>query len=139
MVAYEVLKEFIEHNPFSALTLKLDDNYHLPAAGNPYGDDNDWTAYLNALQITLNETNPFLKALLDGTIGKITNSPQNVWTWEGNIWDEAATGEILFANKQARTFRFGQGNGAQIDSYTSPEDGKDVAALLESLKQLITF
>lgn len=136
-IAYTIISDLIIEKPFSSLTLGVD--VTAPVSASPYDNDADWIQYLNALQITLNETNPFLKALLDGTVGKITNSPQNVWTWEGNIWDEAATGEILFANKQARTFRFGQGNGAQIDSYASPDDGKDVAALLESLKQLITF
>jgi hypothetical protein len=139
MVAYNVLDSFIGSTPFSTLTLSLNPTYIKPAT--PYDSDANWTAYLNALQISVNEndTNPFLKALFEGTVEKITNSPQNVWTWEGNIWDEAATGEILFANKQAWTFRFGQGNGAHIDSYTTPEDGKDVTALLQSLKQLITF
>lgn len=66
------------------------------------------------------------------------NVEKNIWSYEGDIWDQSAVGEILFANKDAKTYHFIP-DRSNVEGYESPENGKDIVAYYNKFRRLITY
>ena len=111
-------------------------------SNHPYLNDNDWTEYINSLTFT-KKGDAGLNALAASTLGTIlgdnpANMEKNIWSFEGDIWDQSAVGEILFANNDAKTYHFIPDN-SNVEGYESPDNGNDINAYQERFKRLIRY
>lgn len=118
----------------------------LPAAaavGTPYDTDANWTTYCSGIVVEAIEPKgggigeTFQDAINQKIMDNPFNMEKNIFTWERTIWDESATGEILFANSGFRTMKFN--DLGDPDKYDTPDDGTDFTRYIEAIKTAIAY
>lgn len=104
----------------------------------PFNNNDSWAHFRASIQFSRSED--FVNELLSSTVGSmLSDNPadmeKNIWTYEGDIWGVSAVGEILFANKDAKTYRFITG-GSHLQSYDNPDY---INGFQEDFKRLIEY